>query len=544
MNDYNHLIYKPEKESLIVVSEKALTAIDVIVLFSYIFVFYYLSALIVIFLMVSRFRYLSFKDSLRNRIQLSVVLMLIVSLIVIAGSTTWFNIRKYNQTQVRILTEKIQSVYVELEHKPSFEEELTDSWSTDKYDNLEQLLIKFSEVFYSDINLYNPEGDLIASSRPEVFEAGLQNTKIAPDAFFKLNNEKLARYIHRERINKLSYLSAYVPFVNVDGELLAYLNLPYFTKQKELQDDITTLTVAIINIYVLLILITILVVVFISNQITKPLEMLQSKFKGLKLGSKYEQINYQRHDEIGRLVQEYNRMVVELEKSVGLLAKSERESAWREMAKQVAHEIKNPLTPMRLSVQQLQRAWDDKKENFESYLNRVTNTIIEQIDNLSTIASEFSNFAKMPVAKYEDVDLTEVLSRAIVLFKDNQRINIFFNKKETNVFVRGDSEQLGRVFINIIKNAIQAIPDNREGKIDIELYREKNKVVITISDNGKGIPEDVRTKLFMPNFTTKTSGMGLGLAIVQNILVLMGGEIKFSTKIGEGSTFTITIPIV
>lgn len=543
INGYNHLVYQQNKENLVVVSEKSAQALDRVVTFSYVFVFYYLIALVTIFLLLSRYRHLGFRDSLRNKIQFSVILILIASLLLIAGSTTWFNIRKYNQTQFRILKEKIQSVYVELEHKLSFEDRLTADWSTEKYENLEQLLIKFSDVFYSDINLYSPDGNLIASSRPEVFQLGLQNMKMEPMAYYKLHAEKLAQYIHRERITNLSYLSAYIPFVNHEGKLLAYLNLPYFTKQQELQEDITTLTVAIINIYVLLILLTIIIAVVISNQITKPLEMLQARFRGLTLGGHYEQIEYHRYDEIGKLVNEYNRMVKELEKSVELLAKSERETAWREMAKQVAHEIKNPLTPMRLSVQQLQRAWDDRKENFENYLLRVTQTLIEQIDNLSTIASEFSNFAKMPSPEIEHVNLSSVLYKTVDLFKGNERVSVNLDIKDDNLFVKADAEQLNRVFINIIKNGIQAIPEETGGVIDIKLSKSKDLAIIELRDNGKGIPEEIRTKLFMPNFTTKTSGMGLGLAIVKNTLEQISGDISFSTEMGKGTIFKINIPL-
>lgn len=542
-SDYTHLVYNQDAENLVVVSEKTGRLLDQIVVFSYVFVFYYLIALFTIFILVSKYRHLSFRDSLRNKIQFSVILILIASLILIAGSTTWFNIRKYNQSQFRILKEKIQSVYVELEHKLSFEDTLTADWSAPKYDNLEQLLIKFSDVFYSDINLYSPEGYLIASSRPEVFHLGLQNKRMEPHAFYKLNNERLAQYIHKEYITNLSYLSAYIPFVNHEGKLLAYLNLPYFTKQKELQEDITTLTVAIINIYVLLILLTIVIAVVISNQITKPLEMLQARFRGLTLGGQYEQINYHRYDEIGKLVNEYNRMVVELEKNIQLLAKSERETAWREMAKQVAHEIKNPLTPMRLSVQYLQRAWDDKKENFESYLLRVTQTLIEQIDNLSTIAGEFSNFAKMPVAKIDNVNVANVLYKAVDLFKGNEKVSVNIEVDNDDVTIKADPEQLNRVFINIIKNGIQSISDDRKGLINIHMKSTGEEVEIIVRDNGKGIPEDIRNKLFMPNFTTKSSGMGLGLAIVRNILEQINGDIGFTTELGVGTEFIITIPI-
>jgi len=543
-SNHKHLVYRPDQDSLIVISRKVLRLIDMVVLFSYIFVFYYLIALLLIFILVSSYRHLSFRGSLRNKIQFSVILILIASMLLISGSTIWFNIRKYNQTQFRVIKEKIQSVYVELEHKLTFEKTLTKYWSSDKYDNLDQLLIKFSDVFYSDINLYDTDGMLLATSRPEIFQLGFQDEKMNPIAYHKMHSEKLAQFVHREKINKLSYLSAYVPFLNSEGKVLAYLNLPYFTKQRELQEDITTLTVAIINIYVLLIVITIIIAVVIANQITKPLEMIQARFRNLAVGEKYETIKYNRQDEIGNLVLEYNNMVNELEKSIEKLAKSERESAWRHMAKQVAHEIKNPLTPMRLSVQQLQRAWNDKTESFDKYLKRVTETLIEQIDNLSTIAGEFSNFAKMPTAKLQNIAVDKVLTRSVKLFADNERIKVSLNIKEQGLFVEADPEQLNRVFINIIKNGIQSIPFNQEGRIKIKLYKKNKLAVVEIQDNGKGIPDNVKPKLFIPNFTTKTSGMGLGLAIVKNVLDQIGGEIELSTIINKGTLFKISLPLV
>ena len=542
-NGFEHLVHKLNDENLIVVSEPEIKFIDYLVLFSYVFLFYYLTALLITFLLVSQYRHLGYHDSLRNRIQFSIIAILIVSLVLIAGSTTWFNVRKYNQTQSRIIEEKINSVYVELEHKLAFEDSLTSGWYAPKYDNLDQLLIKFSDVFYSDINLYSPEGRLLATSRNEVFQLGLQSRLMNPLAYRKMNEEHLARFVNRERIHELGYLSAYVPFLNNQGEVLAYLNLPYFTKQKELQEDITTITVAIVNIYVLLILLTIIIAVLISDQITKPLEMIQVRFRELKLGAKYEPIEYARNDEIGRLVKEYNGMVMELERNVELLAKSERESAWREMAKQVAHEIKNPLTPMRLSVQQLKRTWDDKREGFDSYLNRVSITLIEQIDNLSQIASEFSNFAKMPVAEIREVNLYEVLKNSVDLFKANERVKVNLSTEIKDASVLADADQLGRVFINLIKNGIQAIPETENGVIELRLELDKEMAVVKVIDNGKGIPEEIKGKLFTPNFTTKSSGMGLGLAIVKNILDGIDGAISLTTKVKEGTTFIVKIPL-
>jgi signal transduction histidine kinase len=462
----------------------------------------------------------------------------------IAGSTIWFNIRKYNETQLAHLKEKMQSVYLELDRRLARENVLNWQWKSTRYDNLDQLLTRISDLFYCDINLYSIDGNLLATSRPEIFQLGLQSDKMEPHAYAKIHDEQLAFFVHKESINKLNYQSAYTPLTNYDGNLIAYINIPYFTRQKELQEDITTLTIAILNIYVLLILLTIIVAVFISDQITKPLEMLQARFRLFKLGGKYEQIGYNREDEIGRLVEEYNKMVIELERSVELLAKSERESAWREMAKQVAHEIKNPLTPMRLSVQQLQRAWDDGKEDFEHYLKRVCKTLVEQIDNLSSIASEFSNFAKMPSMKMSVTDIGEILSKAVELFHGTENVEIELQKTDKQLNVMADAEQLNRVFINIIKNGIQSIPEEKAGKIAVILYNKENTAIIEIRDNGKGIPDDVKQKMFMPNFTTKSSGMGLGLAIVQNILDQINGKITYKTRVGTGTTFIISLPLI
>ncbi len=542
LDGFNHLLYIPEKDSLIIISRTSAKFIDLLIAFSYIFLFYYLFIFGTRFIIGLQKHEIKLLGNLRGKIQFTIVSILMASLFLIGGSTIWMNILNYRQSQDKILHEKIQSVLIELTHKLAFEDELTPYWQADKYDNLDQLLIKFSDVFYTDINLYNPNGNLLATSREEIFQLGLQGEKIDPLAFMKLEKEQRAQFIHREKIGKLSYLSAYVPFENAEGNLLAYLNLPYFTKQKELQSALSALAVTIINIYVILILITIVITFLIADQITKPLELLQHKFRELKLGSKYERIRYRRKDEIGNLVAEYNHMVGELEKSVHMLARSERESAWREMAKQIAHEIKNPLTPMRLSVQQLKKSWDDGRKDFDEHLESVSNILIEQIDTLSTIASEFSNFAKMPVARIEDVNLIQVIQKAIELFEGNQNHTVSFQSNVKEVMIRADGEQLSRVFINMIKNAMQSIPEGRKGKIQLEATETRDQIRVRISDNGKGIPEDIKPKLFIPNFTTKTSGMGLGLAIVRNALDYIGADISFETELGKGTTFLLEFP--
>jgi signal transduction histidine kinase len=542
--DFDHLIYRIDKDNTIILSKPSVKFFNLLVSFSYIFAFYYLlvvSYLLIISLLKRNWK---LEFNFKNKIQFSIISILFLSLILIGGGTIYFSIDQYKKKHDDNLREKIQSVYIELDHKLAYEEKLTPDWAADKYDNLDQLLIKFSEVFYSDINLYDPNGDLLATSRPEIFERGLQGGKMNPVAFEKMVVGKQAEFIHRERIGKLEYLSAYVPFINVENKLLAYLDLPYFTRENLLKKEVTTLVVAIVNVFVLLILLTIAIAILISDQITKPLRLVQQKFGEIKLGGKYEEIQYDSKDEIGSLVSEYNRMVKELARSVELLAKSERESAWREMAKQIAHEIKNPLTPMKLSVQHLLRSWKDGKEKYGEYINKVTNTLIEQIDNLSAIAGEFSSFAKMPKAKNQKIDLIQKIKNTTGLFANTKNIDIktnFHNNK--NVFVFADKEQISRVFINLMKNAIQSIPEDIRGKVEIDVMTNKDIAYVKIKDNGKGIPDELKDKLFMPNFTTKTSGMGLGLAIVKNIVENCNGRIDFETELGMGTTFIIELPI-
>jgi nitrogen fixation/metabolism regulation signal transduction histidine kinase len=282
----------------------------------------------------------------------------------------------------------------------------------------------------------------------------------------------------------------------------------------------------------------------LSNRITQPLSLIRQKLRGIQLGKKNEQINYQAEDEIGALIREYNHKVDELAESVEMLAKTERESAWREMAKQIAHEIKNPLTPMKLNIQYLQRAKEEGKEHYDDFFERVTKNLIEQIDTLSGIATEFSNFAQIPKAKNEVFNLIEVLQNVCALFEPNQ--NLHFSL-ETGGFselrVYADKEQFSRAFLNLIKNGIQAIPADQIGEMRITVQSDGSVVLIAISDNGMGISQEAQDNMFQPNFTTKTSGMGLGLSIVKSIVDNFKGKIWYTSEPGKGTTFYIEMAV-
>ncbi len=541
MDGYNHLIHRPDASSYIILSKPDDGWLGKTTTFSYLFAFFSLLLIMVLFvrqLLYSGLRLSNF--SFKYRIQLVLVFIVLVSLGLFGGGTIYFIREQYQDKNAKIISEKARSVLKELESKIENDQRLSRSYSV----TAAYLLSKFSNVFFTDVNLYDLEGNLYASSRPKVFEEGLASKKMNPKAYEEIGINQRTEFIHDENIGKLAYLSAYLPVKNKNGQLLAYLNIPYFDKQTDLEKEISTFLVALINVYVFLFALSILAAIFISNYLTNPLKLIQEKMRKVKLGKANEQIDWKNKDEIGSLVSEYNRMIVELMRSAQLLAQSERESAWREMAKQVAHEIKNPLTPMRLSIQLLQQAYKDKKPDMEQRLERVTKTIIEQIDTLSSIASAFSDFAKMPKASNERIDLCDTLESVLELFRETSENTTFIFEKGTidEAPVFADREQLLRVFNNLIKNAIQAIPEEREGEVKISIKREQHNFVVSVKDNGTGISDDVIDKIFVPNFTTKTAGMGLGLAMVKNIVETAGGRIWFETTRDTGTTFVVSLP--
>ncbi len=270
------------------------------------------------------------------------------------------------------------------------------------------------------------------------------------------------------------------------------------------------------------------------------MHIIADKMRDVSINKKNTPLEWEADDEIGMLVNEYNNMISELEKSAKKLAKNERELAWREMAKQVAHEIKNPLTPMKLSVQHLERALLPDDPNYKEKLARFSEKMVQQIDTLTSIANEFSNFAKMPKANMREIELIKIISRTIELFKEIKNISIsFYHKNIIEAFIFGDAEQLIRVFNNLIKNAIQAIPDEKEGVIEVLLTQNRDDYKLEIKDNGFGIPEELLQKIFVPNFTTKSTGTGLGLAMVKQIVETHNGEVYFETKIDIGTSFFV-----
>ncbi len=539
---YSHLLYNRDNETRIIVSKPRETLLEKVAPFSYLFIFFLIAAIMFWYYSQRYYKNTRFSLNFKKRLQLSVVVIVLVSVVAIGGASVWFIFNIYKNKNEAIINEKAHSILIELENNLSEEPYLTVEYE----EYLNQLLLSFSNIFFTDINIFMPDGSLLASSRPRIFNEGLMAPLMHPVAYSNMVTNAKSLFIHRETIGNLEYISAYVPLRNIQGQLIAYINLPYFAQQSELRSEISFFLVAFINIYLLLLLISILIAFFISNYVTRPLQIIRNSISRLSIGKTNEKINWNRNDEIGQLVGEYNRMIDELSISADLLARSERESAWREMAKQVAHEIKNPLTPMRLNVQYLQKAWHDKADDWEERLDRFTKTMVEQIDNLTVIASEFSDFAKMPTAKNEIIDLEKFIPEVIDLYKGFEKVIFDFEgpKENGSVLVYADRKQLLRVFNNLIKNAIQAYDKTEISRIELSALQEDNYCRIEVRDFGIGIDEDLKKNIFQPYFTTKTAGMGLGLAMVKSIIQSLNGHISFESQKGKGTSFIIRLPRV
>jgi two-component system, NtrC family, nitrogen regulation sensor histidine kinase NtrY len=360
-----------------------------------------------------------------------------------------------------------------------------------------------------------------------------------------INKQKEVQYFKEEKIGTLKFVSNYVPVIDETGKEYAYLNIPYFTSQSKLRLEIANFLVTIINLNAFIFLIAGIVALFITNRITRSFSFISNKMKEVNLGKLNEAIEWNRSDEIGELVKEYNKMVAKLDNSATALAKSEREGAWREMARQVAHEIKNPLTPMKLSLQYLQKAIANNTDNVRQLTASVAQTLVEQIDHLNQIAGEFSQFANIGNPRNEVFDLHEILYVVTQLHGVNDKVELKWNPLPQRVLINADRTHINRLFTNLIQNAIQAVPEDEDKMAIIEVQElvTGGKVLIKIKDNGEGIPEEMKNKIFTPNFTTKTSGTGLGLAMCKGIVEQSKGQIWFETKAGNGSVFFVELPL-
>ena len=546
---YSHLILdsktQPNSKSIIV-SKPAKGNLEKVTLFSFLFIIMTFVVLVILFIRAyflypkekKAFKTMFF-SSLKKRINSLLVIIVFGSLLTIGFITVFYfqSISKENQEDR--LIEIAQTVL------SSVENEYTDlGFASDEKDKLERILKDQSNIHNVDISVFDLNGKLITSSLPVLFDKGIIGKNMNAVAFNALTKDYKNQVMQDENIGGLTYKATYATIKNAAGKPIGYLNVPHFGRDKNLQTDISNFLVVLINVYIVIMLLAILLGVLLSNSVTKSLDLIGVKLRQIRLGGKNEKLVWPDNDEIGALVREYNTAIEELDQSVKLLAQAEREYAWQEMAKQVAHEIKNPLTPMKLSIQHLQRAQRENHPRLGELTTKVTKTLIEQIEHLTKIANEFSSFAQMPKTQEEYIELNEMLNNMMGLYEENnENLNIVKSFGEEDSFVYTDRTQLNRVFLNIVKNAIEAMNELDRGVLIVTVKQLVDTVIVSFSDNGSGIPIDRQSKVFVPSFTSKSSGMGLGLAISKNIIENAGGKIWFETELGKGTTFFIQLPL-
>ncbi|MBE0558113.1 MAG: HAMP domain-containing protein, partial [Proteobacteria bacterium] len=382
--------------------------------------------------------------------------------------------------------------------------------------------------------------ELHSSSRPELYQTEILSPRLTGTAYAAVGLLGRTYYQNVEQIGRVAYAVGYAPF-RIGERLLGILSVPTLYRQAELEEELAQRNAFVLSVYGVILVVVLIIGVLTANALSRPVHELTEASRRVARGDLDVSIEPKSRDEIGELVQSFNEMVKDLKASRSELARAERESAWKEMAKQVAHEIKNPLTPMKLSMQHLRQAVADRARNLDEIIDRVTKTVMEQIDSLARIASEFSHFARMPEGRFERCDVHQLLTDSVELFRHIEGIEIRTKFCDTSIVLVADKDQLRRVFVNILRNSIQAM--DRGGTIAVETERIGSEGVIRFQDTGPGIPEELRSKVFQPNFSTKTEGMGLGLALSQRIVEDLNGRIELESAVGKGTTMIITVPL-
>jgi len=461
---------------------------------------------------------------------LASILILVVTVYQYDEQTKDYNIQRFERKEA---TTK-QTIELELKNKTTY------SVNTKNLPKIfQERIFEISSINKMNISMYDLKGNLLKSSIASAFEK-IDRKPIRDNLLYELAQNSNHKIFKARVENGIGYQSSFSFIHDTKFKRIGILELQFTQDNSEIENELKEFILRLGLVYILMFLIAIALAYFLSSYITRSIKTISDKIEQTRLNKRNEKIILNKASgEIDVLVEAYNNMIDELGESAAKLARSEREQAWREMAKQVAHEIKNPLTPMRLTVQSFERRFDPLDEKAKEKLKEYSQTLIQQIDVMSSIASAFSDFAKMPTQKKEQIEIISVVKFALDVFTEEY---IKYCPKETELYANLDKTQLIRIITNLVKNAIQATDKVENPLIEVTVLSENNSLKITVSDNGKGISDDVKDLIFEPKFTTKTSGMGLGLAMIKNIIEAYDGVISFTSKEEVGTVFTVILP--
>ncbi|OAD46764.1 sensor histidine kinase [Polaribacter atrinae] len=461
---------------------------------------------------------------------LASVLILVVTIYQYDEQTKDYNIQRFERKEAT--TKEI--IELELKNKTTY------PVNTENLAKIfQERIFEISSINKLNISFYDLQGNLLKSSTASAFEKVDENP-LPVDILKELSQNSNHKILKTSVDDGTVYQSSFSFIHDPKFKRIGIIELQFTQDNSEIEHELREFMLRLGVVYILMFLIAIAIAYFLSSYITRSIKTISDKMQQTRLNKRNEKIVLDKaSSEIEILVEAYNHMIDELGESAAKLAKSEREQAWREMAKQVAHEIKNPLTPMRLTVQSFERRFDPLDEKAKDKLKEFCQTLIQQIDVMSSIASAFSDFAKMPTQKKEQVELISVVKFALDIFTEEY---IKYYPQEKELYANLDKTQLIRVITNLVKNAIQAVNVEENPLIEVKVFSEDLNIKITVSDNGKGISEDLKDLIFEPKFTTKTSGMGLGLGMIRNIIEAYKGSISFTSTEGLGTVFTVILP--
>lgn len=536
---YNHKAFKGEGNKIVIISSKEPSVGERIVNFSFLFLIYVFSILVILIAVTFYQSVKRIKLNYSTKIQLYLNFAFFTPLIIISATTVSIIVQTFKTSLENQYLEYAQNLSAEISGHLSDYRNLNI-----EPEDLSDIVFEMAEIADLDMNVFH-NGRLVASSLMQVYQNEILSSNIEPRAYIKIVEENESAFVQEEQVGLLTYKNVYVGIRSYEtGAIIGILSLPFFASQQDLETNIVDVLSNIINIFTIVFIIFLFVSFFVSQGLTFPLRLITQKIKRTTLSSYNEPLSWNSDDEIGLMVTEYNRMLLNLEESKKALAKSEKESAWREMARQVAHEIKNPLTPMKLTLQHMKRVIIDGKDNGmqQKRLDQI-NSLLEQIETLNDIATSFSDFAKMPAPHAERLDLGQLLRETIDLYNKKELGKIVTHIELGKFMIKGDRKWLGRAISNLIINGFQAVNHEKEAKIEVSLFlKDENMVRVEIKDNGHGIPEHIQEKVFTPNFSTKYTGSGLGLAITRKGVEHANGKIWFQSEEGVGTTFFIEIP--
>ncbi|MFQ3574982.1 MAG: ATP-binding protein [Cytophagales bacterium] len=536
-NGYNHYVNQETKGTTVIVSSPNMSPYNIYSNFS----FWFLSLLLFVALLYGIRLYVRHqKFSLISKIQFYVSLGFFFPLFLVGISSFGVFSNIYQEELKKDFISIVERTAISLSnHEEIFEQKMPKEY-------VQNIVTEISRNIEVDVNLFNSKGHLINSSEPLIFEKGLLSPFIYPKAYLSILESKKKSSIQNENIGNLNFFSAYAPVLsNKNGKLMGVVGIPFFESESELFSKITPVFISIINIFTFAFIVLTLVFLFLSRSLIYPIRLLKNRMLEVSFENNPKPIYWSSDDEIGTLVKTYNQMLIKLEESKKLLSIREKESAWREMAKQVAHEIKNPLTPMKLMVQYNLLKSQKEPENTAEIFKSTSEIVLKQIDTLSDIATSFSSFANMPIPKMDVYDFMNVVEDVCQLhMSTGEKTDLILNLKKDPYLTIGDEKLMFRILNNLLLNAVQSTENGTTPIVKFSLSREGDFLLFSIQDNGKGIPNEIQSKVFLPNFSTKYNGSGIGLAIAKNGVEFFGGKIWFETTIGQGTTFFVKLPML